>query len=106
MLPALLALGALFALLLLARVGGARRYEVMKGWPAFGLAAAALFALARGALWPAIAFALGAVIVWEVWPRLARRLAPTAKKSADDPADREARSVLGVGANATPSEIR
>jgi hypothetical protein len=106
MLPALLALGAVFALLFLARLGGARRYEVMKRWPALVLAGAALFALARGALWPALAFALGAVIVWEVWPRLAQRFAPTAKTFADDPADRDARAILGVGVNATPPEIR
>jgi hypothetical protein len=106
MLPALFALGALFTLLFLARLGGARRYEVMKRWPALVLAGAALFALARGALWPAIAFALGSVIVWALWPRLAQRLAPAAKKTADDPADRDARSILGVGAAATPAEIR
>lgn len=106
MLPALLAIAALFALLLLARLGGGRRHDMMQRWPALVLAGAALFALARGALWPAIAFALAAVIAWELWPRIAQRQTRTAKTFSDDPADRDARAVLGVGANATPAEIR
>lgn len=106
MLPALLALAALFALLFFARLGGARRYELMKRWPTLVLAGAAIFALARGAIWPALAFALAAAVAWELWPRIAERRPHAAKNFADDPADRDARALLGVGPNATPPEIR
>jgi hypothetical protein len=106
MLPALLLIACLFALLFLVRVGGAHRRALMQRWPALVLAAAALFASARGG-WPAaIALAIAAGLAWELSPRLLERRSTTAKNSADDPADAEARGILGVGATATASEIR
>jgi hypothetical protein len=106
MLLTLLALAALFALLFVARVGGARRRQVMERWPAFVLAGAALFAFARGGWLPGIALALAAGAAWELYPRLTARRTQTEKKSAPDPADVEASAILGVGENATASEIR
>jgi hypothetical protein len=106
MLPALLLLATLFALLFVARVGGARRRELMKRWPALVLAGAALFALARGAWQAGVLLALGAGLAWEFWPQLAFVQTRTEKKSVPDPADAEARAILGVGELATPSEIR
>jgi hypothetical protein len=106
MVIALLLLIGLFVLLFVARVGGARRLELLQRWPALVLAAAALFAFARG-LWPAgIALALGAGIAWQFWPRLTAAQSHAAEKSAPDPLDAEARAILGVSAQATPSEIR
>jgi hypothetical protein len=106
MLLTLLALAALFALLLVARVGGARRRQIMERWPAFVLAGAALFAFARGGWLPGIALALAAGAAWELYPRLTARRTQTAKNSTPDPADDDARAILGVGENATASEIR
>jgi DnaJ homolog subfamily C member 19 len=106
MLLTLLALAAVFALLFVARVGGARRRQVMKRWPALVLAGAALFAFARGGWMPGIGLALAAGVAWELWPRLAAARMQTAKNSAADPADADARAILGVGENATASEIR
>ena len=106
MLLTLLTLAALFALLFVARVGGARRRQVMERWPALVLAAAALFAFSRGGWLPGIALALAAGVAWELWPRFTAARAQTAKTFAPDPADDEARAILGVGANATASEIR
>jgi hypothetical protein len=106
MLPALLAIAALFALLLVARLGGGRRNEIVQRWPALALAGAALFALARGALGPAALLGLAAAVAWVAWPRLMAFRARTAKTSDADPADTEARSILGVGADATAAQIR
>lgn len=106
MLPAFLAIAALFALLLVARFGGRRRQQVLQRWPALVLAGAALFALARGALGPAALLGLTAALAWEAWPRLMASRTRTAKSSAADPADAEARSILGVAADATPAQIR
>jgi DnaJ-domain-containing protein 1 len=106
MLPALLLLAALFALLFVVRLSGARRRQFLRRWPALLLAGAALFALARGALGPAAALGLAAALAWELWPRLAAPRPRTAENSTADPADNEARAILGVGAAATASEIR
>jgi hypothetical protein len=106
MLLTLLALAALFALLFVARVGGARRRQVMERWPALVLAGAALFAFARGGWLPGIALALAAGAAWELYPRLIAHRAQTAKNSPRDPADAAACTILGVGENATASEIR
>lgn len=105
MLSALLVLSAVFALLFLARLGGARRQQVIHRWPAFALAAAALFAFARGMIWPGVALALLAGVAWELWPRWRARL-QSPPPSAPDPAENEARAILGVGQNATLAEIR
>ena len=106
MLPVLLGVAALFALLLVARVGGAQRYELMRRWPAVGLAGAALFALARGMIWPAIALGALSALAWLLWPRLSSQLRSGSSNDRADPADDEARLILGVGANATAAEIR
>lgn len=105
MLPVALLLVALFALLFVLRVGGARRQALVHRWPAIALAGAALFALARGQIWPGLALALAAGVAWELWPRWqARAQSPT--PSALDTAETEARMILGVGQDASPAEIR
>lgn len=104
MLPVLLILTALFALLFAARVGGARRYELLQRWPAVLLAGAALFAFARGGWAAGIGLALLAGVAWQVWPRLTARQQNAA--NASDPADAEARATLGVSATASAEEIR
>jgi hypothetical protein len=106
MLVALLTVAAVFALLFVVRVGGARRQQALARWPALLLAGAALFAFARGGWLPGIALTLAAGAAWELWPRFAAARTQTAKTSAPDPADAEARAILGVGENATASEIR
>lgn len=106
MLPVLLGVAALFALLMVARVGGARRYELMRRWPAVALAGAALFALARGMIWPGIALGALSALTWILWPRLSAQPGGSSQNAPRDPADDEARRVLGVGANATEAEIR
>lgn len=103
MVPALLVIALLFGLFFLTRVGGAYRYELLRRWPAVLLALAAILLLARGAMWPALAFASMAAFTWVVWPRIDR---PTAAPPTSDPADAEARAILGVGPDATASEIR
>lgn len=106
MLLILAALAAVFALLFVARVGGARRRQVMERWPALVLAGAALFAFARGGWMPGVALALAAGAAWELWPRFTTAGAQTAKTSKPDAADADARAILGLGENATASEIR
>jgi lysylphosphatidylglycerol synthetase-like protein (DUF2156 family) len=101
--PALLVIALIFAVLFVFRMGGSYRAELVRRWPAALLAGAAIFAVFRGAAWPAIALAALAALAWIVWPSL------SAKASApvhDDPADAEARAILGVGPTATASEIR
>jgi len=106
MLSIILALSALFALLFMARVGGARRRQVMERWPALALAGAALLAFARGGWLPGVLLTLAAGAAWELWPRFTAARARTAKNSTPDPADAEARAILGLGEDATASEIR
>jgi hypothetical protein len=106
-LPVLIAVAILFVLLFVGRVGGARRYDLMRRWPAVLFAGAAIVAVARGAIWPAIAFAAIAALAWTWWPSIARSFVkPVQQGAAPDPADAEARAILGVGATATSSEIR
>lgn len=104
--PALLLLVALFALLFVARVGSGRRGVIAARWPALLLAGAALFAFARGAWQLGIVLAIAAGVLWQLWPRLRAWRATPAKKIAEEPADIEARVILGVGPAATASEIR
>ncbi len=106
MLAIFLILAALFALLFVARVGGARRRQVVERWPALVLAGAALFAFARGGWAAGVVLALAAGAAWELYPHLTARRGQTAKTSAPNPADDEARVILGVGENATAAEIR
>jgi hypothetical protein len=105
--PVLIAVAALFALLLVARVGGARRVLLLERWPGVVLAGAALFAIARGAVWPAIALGALAVLAWSFWPRIALELGSDGPRpTAESRGDAEARALLGVGVNATEAEIR
>ncbi len=102
MLSALLLLALFFALLFVARVGGARRQAWLRRWPAILFAGAALFAFARGGWWVGIVLALAAGFAWQLWPRLVE---PPSQPPAD-PAEAEARTILGVSEQATASEIR
>jgi len=106
--PVLLALVALFVLLFVARVGGAQRRLLLARWPAVLFAGAALFALTRGAIWPALALGSMAGLIWLLWPSLSARRAdkfPTAPPP-DSAEDAEARAILEVGVRATESDIR
>lgn len=105
MLPALVAILAAFAVLFLVRLGGVHRRRLAVQWPALLFAGAAALAIARGALWPAAAFGAAAALAWVVWPRL-NRPALKAASATQDPADAEARSVLGVSTQASEAEIR
>jgi DnaJ-domain-containing protein 1 len=104
LLPALLILAGLFVVLFAARVGAARRGELLRRWPAVLLAAAAIYALARGALWPAGVLAGAAALAWILWPRFGRP--PPSSAARPDPAEAEARAILGVGPDAGEAEIR
>lgn len=101
MLPALLILLGLFAVLLLLRVSAARRAELLARWPGVVLAIAALVSLGRGQIWFGLGLAIAAAIAWMMTPRI-----PLAPQHAQDPEMAAARAILGVGANATDSEIR
>lgn len=105
--PAILILTALFGALFLARIGSARRAELLRHWPALVLAAASVIALVRGAVWPAAALAAGAVAAWVLWPRLSRGPRPRdAAAARPDKREAEARAILGVGPGASAAEIR
>jgi DnaJ-domain-containing protein 1 len=103
----LIAIGLVFVLLFVARLGGARRTLVAKRWPAFVMGALALLLLLRGALWPAIAFAALAALAWMLEPRLLwPGPPPQPQTGSEDPRDAEARATLGVSLGAAPTEIR
>lgn len=107
MLPALLALTALFLLLFVGRVGMARRKEVLRRWPALALAGAAFALALRGQIWPAIVCGALAAMVWFVWPSFEQRMRPgQVQQPRDDPEDSAARALLGVTTTATAAEIR
>lgn len=106
MVPALLALAALFGLLFFARLGAARRRELMQHWPAFLLAGAAIYSFARGAVGLGLGLAAAAALAWSLRPRLSNSPPRPAAERSDDPADAAARAVLGVGPNSTAAEIR
>ena len=85
------------------RLGSVHRRQIMARWPALVFAIAAILALWRGAVEPALVLAALAVAAWLVSPALlAAKPAPAVHK----PADAEARSILGVGLAAKPDEIR
>ena len=96
---------AAFVLFFMLRLGGSERRALMARWPAVLLAGAALFALARGQVWPALALGLLAAVAWKLWPainsRAQNRQAPRA-----DAADTEASALLGVSLDASEAEIR
>lgn len=105
MLPALIILSAAFVLFFAIRVGGARRRALLARWPALLLAGAALFALARAQVWPALALAGFAAAAWTLWPALNSR-AQNRQAPAADAADLEASALLGIPPNASEAEIR
>ena len=101
---AILILAIGFAILLLARVSAARRRLLMARWPAVAFALAAIWELSRGGLQLALLSAVLAVVSWYLGPRL---LAPAPQENPQtDPADAQARTILGVGATAGEGEIR
>lgn len=106
MLPALLALAALFLILFVGRVGMARRAAVLRRWPAALLAGAAIALALRGQIWPATVCAALSVLVWQVWPHFEERLRKRPPLAEDDPQDSAARALLGVSPTATAAEIR
>lgn len=104
---ALLILAGVFALLFLTRVGGARRAAIMRHWPAALFAGAAILLLLRGAIWPGLAFAGLSFAAYILSPALRSFFAPAPPQSApEDPAETQARSILGVRRGASDSEIR
>lgn len=96
------ALVLLFGLVFMGRVAGARRAALMARWPTVLLALAAALALWRGPPWLAVALMGAALLSW-LLPAPARRREATSRESE---ADREARRLLGVSADATEAEIR
>lgn len=94
---------ALFALLLVGRIAGARRVLLLQRWPSVVLVLAALVALARGQIWFALGLAAGAALTWVLTPPAAARRPAQAPVNPEDAA---ARRILGVGPNATADEIR
>lgn len=107
MVPALFVLTLIFGLLFLTRLGGAYRAVVRQRWPVLLLAGAAILAALRGSIWAAIAFAALAAVTWVLWPAIERAVRPEAPvQQHDTPEDSAARSLLGVGVNASADEIR
>lgn len=109
MLPILLIVALAFVLLLVVRVSAAERRRLLARWPAVALALAAALAAVRGMIWPAIALGALAALAWTHWPSVRARLNRydrAAAQSSANPADAEARAVLGVGPGATEGEIR
>jgi hypothetical protein len=106
-LPSLLVIALIFGVLFFTRLGGIYRTELLRRWPVLMLAGAAILALLRGALWPAIAFASLAALTWVLWPAIERMVRSRAPVQANDsPEDSAARALLGVGPDATAGEIR
>jgi hypothetical protein len=106
--PVLLALVVLFLSLFVVRVGGAQRRLILARWPALLFAGAALVAVSRGAIWPALALGSMAGLIWLLWPSLGapRTAQASARPSPDSAEDAQARAILGVSAAAAESDIR
>jgi chromate transport protein ChrA len=98
---ALLVIVAIFVVLGAVRLAGAERDLLLRRWPSVALGLAAVLVLWRGLWGPAVVLGGLAWLAW-IWPRSSRVIAAP----RNDSADREARLVLGVGPNATGSEIR
>jgi hypothetical protein len=93
-----------FAVLFVTRLGGARRAQWLSRWPAVVFAFAAIFELFRGGVQFAAVLGGLAALSWFVAPAL---LAPRpSRPAADDPADAQARAILGVPAGASEADIR
>lgn len=102
LIPALAALAAAFLLLLLLRLGGARRAALARHAAPLALGVAATYAAVRGQFAGAAALALCALALW-LW---GGRGASTQAPSPDALSEVEARAILGVGPEASASEIR
>jgi len=102
---AFLALAGLFLGLTLVRIGGAQRAVLLKRWPAGLLIVAAGLELSRGGVWMAFGLAGAAAIVWLAVPSQAQPK-PAGNARQSDPRENEARLLLGIGPNATATEIR
>jgi hypothetical protein len=96
----LLIVALAFGLLFMGRLAGARRALLAEHWPAFLLASAAIFVLARGNAWLALALLVAGGLAFVL------RAPKRPQRAAEDPADREAMRVLGVDASAGAEEIR
>jgi hypothetical protein len=96
----LLIVALAFGLLFMGRLAGARRALLAEHWPAFLLASAAIFVLARGNAWLALALFVAGGLAFVL------RAPKRPQRAAEDPADREAMRVLGVDASAGAEEIR
>lgn len=107
MVPVLLVITLIFGVLFLTRLGGVYRAVLMRRWPVVLLAGAAFFSLVRGLVGPAIMLGALAALTWLMWPTIERWGQPKAAPAdGDTPEDFAARRALGVGADATPDEIR
>jgi hypothetical protein len=105
--PALLVLGLIFVALFFTRIGGIYRITLLRRSPTVVLAGAAILALSRGAVWPAIALGSLAVLLWSIWPQVEAVLRPSPPmQPQDSPEDSAARALLDVTPNATSDEIR
>jgi hypothetical protein len=104
-LPLIIAIVVVFVLLLVGRLGGAQRRLLTKRWPAVLMGVAAVFLLARGQMWPAIAFGALAALAWVLEPRLVAPPQPP-QAGPEDPEDAAARFALGLARGAGASEIR
>jgi hypothetical protein len=104
---ALLGVSLLFGLLWLARAGGIHRATIARNAGALALAAAALAVLVRGRFGLATALAVAAGLVW-LTLEARRRPAPaqSGRAPSDAMSEAEARSILGVGPQATRADIR
>lgn len=101
---ALMAAAALFGLLFLGRLGGARRaFLVRQRWALF-LGAGALIAVLRGHVAIAIGFAAAASAFWFWALRLPVDIETQGREGPMS--EFEARSILGVGPMADTAEIR
>ncbi len=106
MLLALLVMAGIFCALLLLRVSGAQRAELVRRWPAVLLALAAIVMLIRGAFLPGLVLAGASVGLWFLSPTLLTPKRNRSAESAPDPADEEARRLLGLNASASDADIR
>lgn len=107
MVPVLLVLTLIFGVLFFTRLGTAYRVELRRRWPAVAFAAAAFLCLLRGLIGPAITLSAFAALTWIMWPQIERWRQPQpASPPRDTSEDSAARTLLGVGPNATADEIR
>lgn len=98
----LAAVAALFALLGIARVAGARRADLQRHLTTLLFAGAAVLALTRGRIGWALALAAVSTLAWAWTERKARRAAPIPAGMTET----RARAILGIGQDAGVDAIR